>query len=236
MGVESKLIEINILLARVLLNLSFDRLILKDSFREQDHPRDDQGRFTSGAGGESRGSQYQDFKQQMEDKYGDSLYADMTDAELDKLESLESEFFRRQEGEDEDPGLEDAPAIDRSKLPELDPDRNLTTFNQINSIIDSINPDAYDYDFVGVRVVDREYDGYDSKPGDTLDRSWQWEDGEPTEEQLEGTSAIDVVDNAPSTPGGYWGNRVLIIGSYHAQTGNDPGEIVMQEPVVLDVL
>jgi len=76
-------------------------------------------------------------------------------------------------------------------------------------------------------------------------RSNIWVDGEITYKKLSGVSAIKVkvgrdgdgrlVDYSGY---GYPGNYILllgVIGNYNVDYGEDPGEIIMQEPIVLEV-
>ena len=50
--------------------------------------------------------------------------------------------------------------------------------------------DFNDYEYYGVRVTD----GENIAVGDELDQSRIWVDGEPTDEYLDGTCAIEVID------------------------------------------
>lgn len=111
----------------------------------------------------------------------------------------------------------------------------------LKSIIEEVRKMPYveDYDVVGVRVVDPEYADYNAQIGDVLGPSHVWEDGVPTNEMLSGTSAIGVdrgymlsaTDNR-----GYYGNRVLVVGGDVSEGGNDIGEVIIMDAVVLDVI
>lgn len=92
-----------------------------------------------------------------------------------------------------------------------------------------------DYDFLGFRTVEGEHDP-------TLP-SRVWSDGEAVDDYLDGTSATDVNFGpaagmhklAPTDwrHGYYPGDRTFLLGSNIADRGEDAGEIVMKEPVVL---
>lgn len=72
--------------------------------------------------------------------------------------------------------------------------------------------------------------------GDTLPNSYVWEDGNKTDEELDGVCAIDLstINRAISLPQ-YKGNPYLIKGEY-LETGNDLGEILLANAVVVRAL
>ena len=92
---------------------------------------------------------------------------------------------------------------------------------------------ASDYDYVGFRVVNKNNELY--KVGDVARRSRIWVDNEPTNEYLSGTCAVSS-EKINLTGYGYIGDTILVLGSNNAEGGNDPGEIVMIDPIVLDVV
>jgi hypothetical protein len=93
---------------------------------------------------------------------------------------------------------------------------------------------ASEYDYIGFRVVNNEV----YRVGDIAKRSRVWVDGEPTDELLSGASAISRDKLSYTCDGyeGYLGDTILILGSNNAEGGNDPGEIVMIDAVVLDII
>jgi hypothetical protein len=98
---------------------------------------------------------------------------------------------------------------------------------------------ASEYDYVGFRVVNAANESY--KIGDIVRPSRVWVDGEPTDEYLNGACAISIDKLAYAYDGyneyeGYIGDTILVLGSNNAEGGNDPGEIVMIDAVVLDVV
>lgn len=82
--------------------------------------------------------------------------------------------------------------------------------------------------------------------GEELPPSYHWRDGTPTKKKLKGTSAIEIsrgayardpVGTALSQIEAYSGGKqVILVGSEDAHKGQDPGEIVMRNPVVLKIL
>jgi len=89
------------------------------------------------------------------------------------------------------------------------------------------------YAAVGLR-----YDDRDLADGEDLGDSYRWDDGEDTGEQLDGTCAINAqADNALALIAGYKSfGHLYLIGGQVAMSGEDPGEIVIQEAVVISRL
>jgi hypothetical protein len=102
-------------------------------------------------------------------------------------------------------------------------------------ISDRLPISASDYDYIGFRV---EMSPISYKIGDIVQPSRVWVDGEPTDEYLNGACAISIDKLSYAYDGyeGYLGDTILILGSNNAEGGNDPGEIVMIDPIVLDVV
>ncbi|MCD9475888.1 hypothetical protein GLP21_12505 [Photobacterium carnosum] len=82
--------------------------------------------------------------------------------------------------------------------------------------------------------------------GDDIDASYVWVDGETTDEQLEGTSGVDLewdgweigcFEKAMATAKDYdtESNQVVIIGGFDGYEGNDVGEIVIYDAQVVYV-
>ena len=101
------------------------------------------------------------------------------------------------------------------------------------------------YAWYGLRVIPMEAEV--PKTGDVLEPSFVWNNGRITEERLHGTSAAEVKANDVSSafrklgiggagPNGYYfGNHVVLIGSDEASSGEDDGELILKDPVVLGV-
>jgi GGDEF domain-containing protein len=109
------------------------------------------------------------------------------------------------------------------------------------NLIKNIDLDQYDYENIGIRVVGEDYDEYNYSVGDTLPNSKRWDEGDYTDDELIGTSAIDVT--APGLlrgnytgAAGYFGKKVMIIGTNDsADKGEDMYEIVMEKAKILDI-
>lgn len=87
----------------------------------------------------------------------------------------------------------------------------------------------YAYDFIGVRVQENEF-----VKGETLNNSFIWDDGECTEEELDGTCAVRIDD--AELANGYFGEHVALVGGYYGEYGEDLGEIIIRQAEVLEVL
>ena len=101
----------------------------------------------------------------------------------------------------------------------------------IKNIINRIEEikDKYNYDFLGVRVQEKEF-----TEGEILDNSYVWADGVCTDEELDGTCAVRIEDAELAK--GYFGDHVAIIAGYYGEYGEDLGEIIVREAEVLEVL
>ena len=93
----------------------------------------------------------------------------------------------------------------------------------------------------GIRVLSEGYDGYNENPGYHLAPSYNGaedENGEPSGEELPGTSCISINYNGDLF--NYGGDKVVLVRGYSAGLGNrgkiDPGEILLEDPVILEVL
>jgi hypothetical protein len=98
-----------------------------------------------------------------------------------------------------------------------------------------------DYDKVALRIVDTDCDGYDLPVGSIAPNSYRWDDGNHTDDELNGTSAMDLDwlwtrKSGDQYFGGYCGRRIWVLGSYYAEGGEDAGEIVMKDAEILQVI
>ena len=102
---------------------------------------------------------------------------------------------------------------------------------------------APEFHTIGLRIVD---DADPPEVGSILAESRRWEDGEPTDDVLDGTSAIDLgsrdgsdVSRALDHAKAYQGKYALLLGSQSSEEGEDtdrfgrPIERVMRKPEVL---
>lgn len=96
-----------------------------------------------------------------------------------------------------------------------------------------------DYTYYGIRVdVDVDY-----SVGDYTSDSRIWIDGESTEEMLNGTSCVGLryadetdVTKAIKIAENYAGNRIYLIGSDSMEYGEDEGEYILENAVVVAIL
>ena len=87
---------------------------------------------------------------------------------------------------------------------------------------------ADDYAHLGLRIVD------DLPPvGEVLPRSRAWDDGNPTDDLLPGTSALRITARTLELAAAYMGDYALLVGSHLCMYGDDPDELVMRDAVVL---
>lgn len=88
------------------------------------------------------------------------------------------------------------------------------------------------YDYIGIRIQEKPF-----TPGPMSHKSSVWIDNTETEETLGGISAIDIDQaiNVSKRPFfyGYPGDHIAIIAGNSANEGNDFGEIVIIDPVVV---
>jgi hypothetical protein len=111
----------------------------------------------------------------------------------------------------------------------------MKSFKEIYEIAQRVKENN-DYDFIGIRV--QEFN--DKKIGDTLThRSSVWVDGEETTELLNGVCAVNSKNmnfTFGLSNGGYSGDVVLILGCNDAERGEDVSEIIMNNPIIIDIL
>ena len=100
--------------------------------------------------------------------------------------------------------------------------------------------DNSEYTYYGIRVDD----GVDYSIGDAVADSREWSDDEPTGEMIDGTSCIGLKFNATSSDveraikaaSIYYGDRCYLIGGESMEYGEDAGEYVIKDAVVVEVL
>lgn len=88
---------------------------------------------------------------------------------------------------------------------------------------------SLDYEVVGIRVQDKPFE-----LGEMSHVSHVWDDGEDTGEELDGVCAIkfDMAKNSHL----YFGDHVAVLAGNRYSFGEDPGEIIIEDPVVVEVL
>lgn len=104
--------------------------------------------------------------------------------------------------------------------------------DMIRRVEDIASSALYDYEAVGVRVRDVPF-----APGPMSHRSHIWDDGDDTGEELPGVSAMrwDSID-AAQRHGYYYGDYVAVIAGNAWDYGEDAGEIVIHDPIVIEIL
>lgn len=86
-----------------------------------------------------------------------------------------------------------------------------------------------EYEYIGIRVQEVPFE-----LGEMAHKSHVWIDGDDTGEELDGVCVLrgDYAHLAKN----YYGDHVAIIAGNSAETGEDNGEIIISDPVVLEVL
>jgi len=94
------------------------------------------------------------------------------------------------------------------------------------------------YEYVAIRTQEEPFE-----LGQILHESSVWVNGDETENKLDGISATDI--NSPAVQmhvdknyryGYYFGHRKAIICGNRATYGEDVGEVIISDPVVMEVL
>lgn len=107
------------------------------------------------------------------------------------------------------------------------------TINEITAAIEATEA----YESFGIRTQDVPFE-----LGNISHHSLVWDDGEMTDEELDGISATkintdDIEDSLKRHfDEGYDGDYIAILASKYAHAGEDIGEIVMSEPEVIYVI
>ena len=105
------------------------------------------------------------------------------------------------------------------------------TPDMIQSVEDIAASALYDYEAVGVRVQDVPF-----SMGPMSHRSHIWGDGNDTGEELSGVSVMrwDAINEA-QRHGYYYGDHVAVVAGNSWDYGEDAGEIVIHDPVVIEI-
>lgn len=104
--------------------------------------------------------------------------------------------------------------------------------DMIQRVKDIASNALYDYEAVGARVQDVPF-----ALGPMAHRSHVWYNGDDTGEELPGVSAMrwDSVD-AAQRHGYYYGDYVAVIAGNAWDYGEDAVEIVIHDPIVIEIL
>lgn len=95
--------------------------------------------------------------------------------------------------------------------------------------IDIAKSDDREYEFYGIR----HHHGGPVAVGETLACSWVWDDGQPTDIELDGTCAVDLTDDNATTAMkqyAHFGEPIVIAG-FRASWGDEPGEIIIKDAI-----
>lgn len=112
------------------------------------------------------------------------------------------------------------------------------TREQLHDLIEQVKDEyGWDYGYIGIRTQDEAF-----ALGKLSHRSHVWDDGDDTGEELDGVCATDI--NSPSIRahcddainGCYFGDHCAIIAGNSAEWGEDEGEIVISDPVVIHII
>lgn len=87
-----------------------------------------------------------------------------------------------------------------------------------------------DYEYVGIRVQD----SIPFEMGEMSHVSNVWIDGDDTGEELPGVCVIDA--RLAHLAVNYFGDHAAIVCGNHAEYGEDDGELIISDPVVVDIL
>lgn len=118
--------------------------------------------------------------------------------------------------------------------PEGNDNKVTTVDSAMLATIDSSKYEDCGYSHFGYRIVAADSDDYNSKIGDTLEPSHVWDNGEYTDDLQNGTACIDPKQLSSAQK--YYGDRVLVIASDSREWGNDPGEMILRDAKVIDII
>lgn len=103
--------------------------------------------------------------------------------------------------------------------------------NEMIAHAKEIAADPYrEYEYIGIRVQD----DHQFELGTLNHVSHIWDDGDDTGEELAGVCVIRA-DRA-ELASCYYGEHIAIIGGDYIEYGEDDGELIISDPVVLEVL
>lgn len=112
------------------------------------------------------------------------------------------------------------------------------TTSELKTLIETVTEDDL-HCYFGVRTQDEPFE-----MGAMDHVSHVWVDGEETDEELDGVSVTDIdsrklrmhCDDYNALEGRYAGSHCAIIAGNRAEMGEDEGEIVIQDPVVIYII
>lgn len=108
----------------------------------------------------------------------------------------------------------------------------MMSINEIKSIMEDLEWDG-EYEVYGIRTQDEEFDA----EGETMTHvSHIWDDGEDTDEELDGVCASTIKGIAEHVNGTYYGRHCAIIAGNDYTWGEDANEIIITDPVVIRII
>lgn len=89
---------------------------------------------------------------------------------------------------------------------------------------------SFDYEVIGIRVQEVPF-----ALGEMTHVSKVWVDGDETDEDLDGVCA-QAVNTLEKYDNQYFGDHIAIVAGNEYSYGEDPGEIIIRDPVVVAIL
>lgn len=103
------------------------------------------------------------------------------------------------------------------------------TSEMIEKIKEIADEFCFDYEVIGVRVQEQPFE-----LGELSHVSHVWDDGEDTGAELDGVCVVKA-DFAGKCHQ-YFGDHAAVIAGNRYTYGEDPGEIIIEDPIVVEVL
>lgn len=107
---------------------------------------------------------------------------------------------------------------------------NNVTLEMIEKVKEMASDPYREYEYIGIRIQD----DIPFKLGKMSHNSHIWNDGDDTGEELPGICVIDGHKAHLITS--YYGNHAAIICGDHAEYGEDKGELIISDPIVITIL
>lgn len=111
------------------------------------------------------------------------------------------------------------------------------TTKELKSLIEQVMDENMEYEFFGIRTQEQPF-----ALGDIDHTSKVWEDGDETDEDLDGICATNAESRMirwhadDHGDGYYFGGHQAILASNDVEYGEDDGEIIMKDAVVVYVI
>ena len=108
------------------------------------------------------------------------------------------------------------------------------TQEMIDRITNMVEDLHDEYEYVGIRTQEEPFE-----LGEMDHVSHIWVDGDDTGEELDGVSALSLTSKYidwTKLASAYYGDHVAIICGYSASWGEDDGEIIIEDPEVVEII